>query len=444
MDKFKDLTHITLHFSDTLGLPIFNEDGSKMGVLQDFFIDYEEIYPSVLAIQFKRSGNFFYVHWEDVIQFSLKKILIKNDAFSRRSRTFPKVLNKKTVTSLLANQFAGPTVEYPPLGQIVLDKQIVDTHGKKVVRVNDIQFVRTGKDLRVTHAEVGIRSFVRRLSLEKPVDLIVKSINANSKYLTNDSSINWKFVHAIPNRNVQKSVRLNLTNEDLRDLHPADIADILEDLDSHGREMIFSNLDPELAAETLSEIDDEELQVSLLKNENPEKVAEIIENMDTDDAADLLNELDDAKADAIISNIDDIETQEEIQELLEHDEDTAGGLMTTEIFEISSHLSKVEILNQIQERHQEVVSFYDIYVVDEHRKLVGTINLQELIIAGNSTLAKDIMNNTDIKSINAEMHWKDVAEFMNKYNLITVPVISHEHELLGMVSVDDILDRLLS
>ena len=166
--------------------------------------------------------------------------------------------------------------------------------------------------------------------------------------------------------------------------------------------------------------------------------------MDTDDAADLLNELDDAKADAIISNIDDIETQEEIQELLEHDEDTAGGLMTTEIFEISSHLSKVEILNQIQERHQEVVSFYDIYVVDEHRKLVGTINLQELIIAGNSTLAKDIMNNTDIKSINAEMHWKDVAEFMNKYNLITVPVISHEHELLGMVSVDDILDRLLS
>lgn len=444
MDKFKDLAHITLHFSDTMGLPIYNEDGSKMGVLQDFFIDYEEIYPSVLAIQFKRSGSFFYVQWDDVIQFSLKKILIKNDAFSRRSRTFPKVLNKKTVTSLLANQFAGPTVEYPPLGQIVLDKQIVDTHGKKVVRVNDIQFVRTGKDLRVTHAEVGIRSFVRRLSLEKPVDTIVKVLNSNSKYLTNDSSINWKFVHAIPNRNVQKSVRLNLTNEDLRELHPADIADILEDLDSHGREMIFSNLDPELAAETLSEIDDEGLQVSLLKNENPEKVAEIIENMDTDDAADLLNELDDAKADAIISNIDDLETQEEIQELLEHDEDSAGGLMTTEIFEINSHLSKTEILNQIQEKHHEVVSFYDIYVVDDHRKLIGTINLQELIIANNSTLAKEMMNMSDIKSINADMHWKDVAEFMNKYSLITVPVISDDHELLGMVSVDDIMDRLLS
>jgi sporulation protein YlmC with PRC-barrel domain/CBS domain-containing protein len=444
MDKFKELNNITLHFSDTLGLPIFNEDGAKLGTIQDFFIDYEEIYPSVLAIQYKRSGSYFYVHWEDITSFSLKKVKVKNDAFSRRSRTFPKVLNKKTVTSLLANQFAGPTVEYPPLGQIVLDKQIVDTHGKKVVRVNDIQFVRTGKDLRVTHAEVGLRSFVRRLSLEKTVDLFFKTFNPKSKYLLNDSAINWKFVHAIPNRNVQKSVRLNLTNEDLRELHPADIADILEDLDSHGREMIFSNLDPELAADTLSEIDDEELQISLLKNEDPEKVAEIIENMDTDDAADLLNELDDAKADAIISNIDDVETQEDIQELLEHDEDSAGGLMTTEIFDVNQNLTKSEILNLIQVRHEEVASFYDIYVVDENKKLIGTLQLQDLLVLKDDAVIRDIMNNSDIKSITSDTHWKDVAEFMNKYSLITVPVTSSDNELLGMVSVDDILDRLLS
>lgn len=444
IDRFKDLNNITLHFSDTMGLPIYNEEGSKLGIIQDFFVDYEEIYPSVLAIQYKRSGNFFYVNWEDITYFSLKKIIVKNDAFSRRSRTYPKVLNKKTVTSLLANQFIGPTVEYPPLGIIVLDKQIVDTHGKKVVRVNDIQFVKTGKDLRVTHAEVGIRSFVRRLALERPVDFLVKTFNSNSKYLYNDSAINWKFVHAIPNRNVQKSVRLNLTNEDLKELHPADIADILEDLDSHGREMIFSNLDPELAAETLSEIDDEELQVSLLKNENPEKVAEIIENMDTDDAADLLNELDDAKADAIISNIDDVETQEEIQELLEHDEDSAGGLMTTEIFEVPLTLKKSEILALIQEKHSEVASFYDIYVVDENKKLLGTLNIQDLLIMKEDLPIKDLMNDSDIKSISADTHWKEVAEFMNKYNLITVPIVSNENELLGMISVDDILDRLLS
>jgi sporulation protein YlmC with PRC-barrel domain/flagellar motility protein MotE (MotC chaperone)/CBS domain-containing protein len=443
MNKFNDFHDITLHFSKAIGITIYNEDQQKLGNLHDFFIDYEEVYPSVLALQYKRSGILFYVTWDDVLSFNYKKIIIKNETFPIRSRTFPKTLKKKTVTSLLANQFMGSTVEYPPLGQIVLDKQIVDTHGKKVVRVNDIQFIRAGKDLRVTHAEIGLRSFVRRLSFEKPVDLFVKLMFPNSKYLTKDYTINWKYVHAIPNRNVQRSVRLNLTNEDLRDLHPADIADILEDLDSHGREMIFSNLDPQLAAETLSEVD-EDLQASLLKNEAPEKAADIIEMMDADDAADLLNELDEAQADAIISNIDDLETQEDLQELLEHDEDTAGGLMTSEILEVTPNLQKHEVLQLIKDNHAEVASFYDIYVVDEHKNLVGTLSLQELLIQSENAFIHEIMNATDMKYLHADTHWKDVAEFMNKYNLITVPIIAKNNELLGMVSVDDVMDRLLS
>ncbi len=443
MEIFKDLIDITLHFSSTVGIPIMNEDGSKLGRLHDYFIDYEEIYPSVLAIQFKRSGVLFYILWEEIISFSYQRIIIKKEAFPRRSRTFPKTLKAKTVTSILANQFTGPTVEYPPLGQIVLDKQIVDTHGKKVVRVNDIQFITAGKELRVTHAEVGMRSFVRRLNLEGPIDFFVRALSPQAKYLTNDTTINWKYVHAIPNRNIQKSVRLNLTNEDLKELHPADLADILEDLDSHGREMIFSNLDPKLAAETLSEVD-EDLQASLLINENPEKVAEIIENMDTDDAADLLNELDEEKADAIISNIDDLEIQEEIQELLEHDEDSAGGLMTSEILEVSAEMSKGDVLAIIQKNHEEVASFHDIYIIDEGHNLIGTLSLQELLIHKDDAVIKDIMNDSDIKSLKANTHWKDVADYMNKYSMITVPIVSEENELLGMVSVDDVLDRLLS
>jgi CBS domain-containing protein/sporulation protein YlmC with PRC-barrel domain len=443
MNKFSEFNDITLHFSKALGITLYNENSQKLGKLYDFFIDYEEVYPSVLALQYKRSGILFYVSWEDVISFNYKKIIIKNETFPIRSRTYPKTLAKKTVTSILANQFSGATVEYPPLGQIVLDKQIVDTHGKKVVRVNDIQFIRAGIDLRVTHAEIGVRSFVRRLNLERPIDFIVNLFYPKAKYLTNDSTINWKYVHAIPNRNVQKSVRLNLTNEDLQELHPADIADILEDLDSHGREMIFSNLDPKLAAETLSEVD-EDLQASLLKNEDPEKAAEIIENMDTDDAADLLNELDEDRADAIISNIDDLEIQEEIQELLEHDEDTAGGLMTSEIFEVKSNMQKHEILELIKASHEEVASFYDIYITNEQRHLIGTLSLQELLIHSDQTYVYDIMNSTDIKSLHSDTPWKEVAAFMNKYNLVTVPIIDNENELLGMVSVDDVMDRLLS
>lgn len=443
MDIFKDLTDITLHFSSTMGIAIYNEDGQKLGSLIDYFIDYEEIYPSVLALQYKRNRILFYILWEDVISFSYKKILVKNEAFPRRSRTFPKTLNTKTVTNILANQFTGPTVEYPPLGQIVLDKQIVDTHGKKVVRVNDIQLIRAGKELRVTHAEVGLRSFIRRLELEKPIDFCIKLIYSQSKYLNIDTTINWKYVHAIPNRNIQKSVRLNLTNEDLKELHPADLADILEDLDSHGREMIFSNLDPKLAAETLSEVD-EDLQASLLENENTGKAAEIIENMDTDDAADLLNELDEDVADEIISKIDDIHMQEEIQELLEHDEDSAGGLMTPEIFEVGPDLKKSQVLALIQEKHDEVASFFDLYVVNEDRILIGTLSLQEMLVHKEDLFISEMMNDSDIKHVYADTHWKEVANFMNKYSMVTVPVVSKENKLIGMISVDDVMDRLLS
>ena len=238
-------------------------------------------------------------------------------------------------------------------------------------------------------------------------------------------------------------MRLNLTNEDLKQLHPADLADILEDLDSHGREMIFSNLDPKLAAETLSEVD-EDLQASLLENELPGKAAEIIENMDTDDAADLLNELDEDRADEIIANIDNLETQEEIQDLLDYDEDTAGGLMTSEIFEVIASLKKSEVLALIQEKHNEFASFFDIYVVDENRILIGTLSLQELLIHKENLAISEMMNDSDIKCLRADTHWKQVAEFMNKYNMVTVPIISSDNELLGMVSVDDVLDRLLS
>lgn len=443
MDIFKELTDISLHFSKVVGIPILKEDGQKVGSLCDFFVDYEDVYPSVLAIQYKRSGILFYIHWEDVISFSYNKVVIKDETFSRRSRTFPKTLNRKPVTSILANQFIGPTVEYPALGNIVLDKQIVDTHGKKVVRVNDIQLIRAGKNLRVTHAAVGLRSFVRRLGFEVPVDFAIKMIKPKSRYLTNDTLINWKFVHAIPHRNVQQSVRLNLANEDLKEMHPADLADILEDLDSHGRELIFSRLDPELAAETLAEVD-EDLQESLLKNETPEKVAEILENMDTDDAADILNEMDEDKADAIIDQMEDQDIKEEIQELLEYDEDSAGGMMATNAFEVSPQTKKSEVLRLISEKHEDFSTIYDIYVVNDERRLVGVCSLQDLVVTVQDLSMKEIMNNDDIKQVLPEAHWKEVAELLNKYNLINAPVVSKEGELLGVVSVDDVLERLLS
>lgn len=442
MPIFEKFPEISLNFSDSLGTIITNEAGKKIGKLNDYFVDYDDIYPAVLAIQYKVNRQLFYINWEDIVSFSLKKIIVKDQFFMGRSRTYPRVKNKKSSASLLSNQYEGETSEFPALGKIVLDRQVVDTHGKKVIRVNDIQFIKAGKSLRITHAAVGIRSMIRRLGYEKVVDTCVKLIRPKALYLTKEALINWKHVHAIPNRSFQTNLKVNLSNEDLRDMHPADLADIIEDLDNHGREAIFSSLDPKTAADILSEVD-EEIRPLLLRNEEPEDVADIIEQMDTDDAADILGDLSESKAEAIIKEIDDKETQEEINELLEYKDHTAGGLMSTEVFEISPDSTRSEVLDFIVEKHDDFENIYDIFLINSSGHLVGTCSIKDLLIQKENVVMKDIMKDRDLKTLTPDTHWKEVASFMSKYNLINLPIINDQHKLLGIISVDDVLPWLL-
>lgn len=442
MGKFNDLNEISIHFSHTEGIPLITTEGKKLGKLKDFFVDYEEVYPAVLAIQYKSNNQLFYVEWEYVKNFTLKEVIIEHDCFIGRSRSFPKAKTNKVITSLLANQFSGSTMEFPPLGKIILDRQVVDTSGKKVVRVNDIQFIRSGQNLRVTHAAIGMRSMMRRLGYEKFIDFVVKAINPKSLYLKNEVLINWKFVHAVPNKNVRSNVRLTLSDDEIKKLHPADLADILEDLDSYGRELIFSNLDPKLAAETLQEVEDE-VKISLIKNEKPEVIAKIIEEMDVDDAADTLNELSDTKAEQIISKIEDTETADEIRELREYQETTAGGLMSKEYFEVAPESDKKSILEKFKKEHDYIENIIDIFVTGESGELVGICPIQNLLLCDDNVLVKNIMISEDIKSTEPETHWKIVASMMSKYNLMNIPVIGEDKTMLGIISVDDLLPWLL-
>lgn len=442
MTIFKNLSEVNIHFSKVLGTRLYNEQGKMVGRLKDIFVDYEEVYPLVLALQYKKNRQLFYVPWSDIKEFSLKKIIIKENARIGRSRTYPKVCTKKTVTSLLASQFTGKTLEYPPIGRVVLDRQIVDTHGKKVVRVNDIQFIKVGPFLRVTSAEIGLRSLIRRLGFEPIIDNILKTTFPKSKYLSGDVLINWKYVHTIPDRTVQKNLKLNLSNEDIKSLHPADLADILEDIDGPGRGLIFNELDPELAAKTLSEIDPD-MQAMFLKNEPPENAAKIIEHMGTDEAADILNDFNQETANAIISKIDDNEAQEEIQELLRYEENVAGGLMSSEVFEVHPEHRRSQIITMIQEKFDDFESIYDLYIIDNVGKLIGTCSLAKILIHKEDIQVGEVMTTHDIKSLAPNTSWKDVASYMSKYNLINVPIVDEKKELLGIVSVDDILPWLL-
>lgn len=443
MSRFDGLNEISVHFSETVGVNVITEKGRKLGRLIDYFVDYQEMYPQVVAIQYQNGNQSFYINWDDIVSYNLKEIKIKEDCFIGHSRTFPKVREKRTVTSILANQFRGETLEYPPLGKVILDKQIVDTSGKKVVRVNDIQFIRSGQFLRVTYAEVGMKSMIRRIGLDKNILKPLYKMKIQPKFLESETLINWKFVHAIPSKNIQNSnVKLNLTNDDIKKLHPADIADIIEDLDGHGREALLDELDPKLAAETIQEMD-QDVQKVIFSKESPEEAAILIENMDTDDAADILNELDEKQVKKIIANITDQETLDEINQLRKFEEDSAGGLMSTEFFDVSPLSTKKQILDQFKTEFNDIENIYDIFVLDDKGILLGVCPIQNLLLAEENLHIKEFMQTEDIKSLHFDEAWKDVAEYMNKYNLINVPIVDDNNKLLGMVSVDDILTVLL-
>lgn len=442
MAVFDQLKQTTVYFSKSIGAPIYNCQGNMVGKLKDFFVDYEDIYPAVLGVQYKKGNRTYYYEWQDIKSFSYKKIILEEKAQPRSGRSFPKVFSNKPPTGKLAEQFLGKTTDYPPIGKIVLDRQIVDTAGKKVVRVNDIHFIRIGQQLRVTHAAVGLRSMLRRLGYDVILDPLVKLIKPKASYFSNEALINWKYVHAVPDKNIQPNVQLSLANEEIQSLHPADLADILEELDHYGRKQLFSNLPPEAAAEILSEVD-QEIQASLIEDETPMGVAEILQKMGTDEAADLLGDLPEKQANLIISQIKDGEFQEEIQELLEYEEDTAGGIMSSEVLRVIPSDNRESIIKMIQQNHEEFESIYDIFVTDENEKLIGTCSLKELLISDSSMAISEIMEQEDIKALSSEASWREIAQYMSKYNLINVPIIDEEHKLLGLISVDDILPWLL-
>ncbi len=442
MNIFSNFSDIIIYFSNIIGIPILNKHNIIIGRVKDIFVNYEEIYPTILAIKYKKNNDEFYVQWEDIELFSYKKIIISDNAYINKNKTYPKIITESMAQNIITGEVKGETIEYPSIGNLILDRQIVDTYGKKVVRVNDIQMIRVGDNIRVTHVAVGIRSMIRRLSLEKIIDNIVKIINKKSTYLTKEKLINWKYVNTIPNPTIDSAIKLNLSNENIQGIHPADLADILEDLDSYGREIIFSNMDPKMAAEILPEVNNN-VKLTLLNNVKLSDMATIIENMDSDDATDILNEVDAKQREEIIKNIQDIEIKEEISELLEYEEDTAGGLMRKEMIVIFPEYKKSNIIEIIKDQYNEFEHINYIYITDKNNKLLGVCPIHKLLIQDDNTIIGNIMDKDDLKTLNPEATWKEIASYMSKYNLINVPIIDKKQILLGIISIDDVLPWII-
>jgi magnesium transporter len=307
--------------------------------------------------------------------------------------------------------------------------------GRKVVRVTDVTFQRVrnnGHDeLRVQEVDIGLRSMFRRLAQgvlpRRLIRRMMMPIPVNS--------IRWEFCNIVES-DPQRRLRLNISTRALEAMHPADLADIVEELGASDREALFGSLDSEAAAEALSEIDPD-IQASILESLSEEKAAEIIEEMSPDEAADVLADMEEERSDAILEEMDDAPAHE-VEELLEHREDSAGGLMTTEYVTVPHAATVGEAIAALQGHDYALESTNMIFLVDAEEQLKGAVPLARMFLADPAVPLASLQTDRLVSVPVKEQQDRVIAKF-DKYNLVTLPVVDHANRLIGVITADDII-----
>ncbi|HZZ38547.1 MAG TPA: CBS domain-containing protein [Acidobacteriaceae bacterium] len=322
------------------------------------------------------------------------------------------------------------------LRQDLLDRQIIDVHGRKVVRVNDVNLRWHSDDdsdehLCVTEVEVGLRGAVRRLLSGA---LPRRTIETLASRLPT-RIIPWNFVDMIE-VDPARRVKLNIEHERLAQLHPSDIADILEDLAPAEREAVLRTLDEEVAAEALEEVEPR-LQKSLVQALDSETAAGIVEEMDPSAAADLLAELSDERSEAILEEMDPEERQE-VKELLEFREDSAAGRMTTEYVAVPKSATVADGIRALRGFEGDPETITEVYLIDEQEVLQGVVPLAHLVLARPETRL-EVLTEQRFVSVRGDQHQNDVAELFDKYNLRALPVVDKSGRLVGVVEADHVI-----
>src|SRR5579872_491671 len=333
-----------------------------------------------------------------------------------------------------------PKVPAPPgedslyLVNDLLDKQIVDVDGRKVVRINDIELANTGGKLRVVAADIGVSGLLRRLGLKHFGKRFTPWIYKNVPR----SLIAWNSVAPIREAN-PFNVQLSQESK-LARMHPSELAEIITDLSAREAAAVIHQLDDETAADALEHLD-AETQRSIIEDIGTERAADIIEEMDSDDAADLLGELPEEQQTQLLAEMNEY-TAGELRELVKYAEDTAGGMMTTDYTWIYPHRTAEQTIRKIREIAPESEFIYYLYVVDKQDRLLGVLTLRALLLAPPEATIEHIMD-TDIVTVQTGTPADDVAATIAKYDLLAVPVVDEHGKMLGIVTVDDAIDAIM-
>ncbi len=401
-------------FSDFLNRKVYSPSGKKAGKVTDLVAERIDPYPMILGIVIQAKGRKkFFLPWERMLQVEPRIILSEEDLLD------------------LATFLAAKDVVL--LRDEVMDKQIVDTYGAKVVRVNDLHFLRVESRLRLVHVDVGFRGLMRRVGWERLTDRVLEWLFS---YKLPNQFISWKYVQLLSGSDL---LHLSVSQKKLSHLHPADLADIIEDLSGRERSAIFHALDPETAAETLEEIDPK-IQKALIETTSLEKASDIVEEMSPSDAADLLGDLTEERAEEILEGMEQ-ERAEDVRELLVHPDESAGGLMTTAYLSLTPDITVEAAISRLKSEAPNLDIIDYIYVVDEEEALQGVISIRDLLTAHSQQPLSEIQT-PRVVSVKLDEDQNEVVDAFVKYGFRALPVLDDENRLRGVISFRSVLDVL--
>jgi len=401
-----------LYVSQLLNRPVFDSFHEKIAVIKDVLVQYgDEEYPPVIGLVARYRRRDFFMPSRDF-----------SGLGSHGAQMTSEILD---LTPFIRRD--GEVL----LGKDILDNQLIDVDGKRVVRVNDVQLIEAGNVWRISGADVSLQGFVRRL--------MPKGFYGSARTV---EVIDWADVGYLATDTKTVTVQLKSSKDKLSRLHPVEIAQLAEALSPIHRTEVVESLDDEIAADTLEEMSTE-AQARILEDLDQERAADLLEEMSPDDAVDVLDKMDDDKARELFDLMEENE-KADVAELMHYEHDTAGGLMTTEFVVFPRSMSVGEAIRSLREMAETPNMIYYLYVVEEKDswKICGVISLRSLILADPLRKLDEVMR-TDFRSVHPSALAEDVAQTIAEYNLLALPVIDDDGDLAGIVTVDDAMEVLL-
>jgi len=411
----------TFYLSGIIGKEAFGADGDDIGIIKDLLVnalpsgnaDPNEQLVTGVKLRINKETKLY--------SFKSFRVVKAREILNVACTDLIELSNEEAENGLL-------------LVETILDKQIVDMNGRKLVRVNDVRLATLPTGTFAIAVDIGIEGLLRRIGISMPIKrfLSIFKINIPAKFIL------WDDVQAVDFSNM--NIRLSKSYSKLHTLHPSDLADIIEDLGKKSSMSVFSSLDEEKAADVLEELETH-AQIHILESLPVNKAADVLEKMPADEVADILDELEDDKAEMLLKEMDLVSSQE-VRDLLEYDDDLVGSIMTTDYLSFSATTTVAEVLVELRSKKPESAELYNMFVTKSDDELIGSFNLRDLVVSEPNLSVSSIMKSEPV-SLFDNQKVSAIAEIVSKYNLLAVPVVDLDNLLQGMVVVDDVIEDLI-